>query len=160
MSPTTARYGADFLQIGNCAFASKCDDDCSKYPPHEHHSSKRSLTGPDLHAWRIRRAWKAHWRYRTQRTSRRKKQAAWIRNRALRYSRPPGERPGSYRAGRLCALTPRTCSNDDSNKPACRLTIRPTPSVRRALRIFWKMTAPLKPLNESPARRQPDYETL
>src|ERR1700751_5704134 len=54
MSPTTARYGADFLQIGNCAFASKCDNDCSKYPPHEHHSSKRSLTGPDLHAWRIR----------------------------------------------------------------------------------------------------------
>ncbi len=61
------------------------------------------------------------------------------------------ERPASYRAGRLCAPTPRTCSNDGSNKPDCRLTIRLTHSGRPASRIFWKMTAPLKPLSESPA---------
>ena len=58
---------------------------------------------------------------------------------------------GNYRAGRLCAPTPRTCSNDGSSKRGCRLTIRLTHSGRPASRIFWKMTAPLKPLNESPA---------
>jgi hypothetical protein len=41
-------------------------------------------------------------------------------------------------------------SNDDSNKPGCRRTIRLTPSARPASRTFWKMTAPLKPLNGSP----------
>ena len=57
-------------------------------------------------------------------------------------SRPLSERPESYRAGRLCAPMPRTCSNDGSNKPDCRRTIRLTHSGRPASRIFWKMTAP------------------
>src|SRR6202022_3858991 len=39
----------------------------------------------------------------------------------LLFSRPHWERPESYRAGRLRAPTPRTCSNDGSNKPDCRL---------------------------------------
>ena len=65
--------------------------------------------------------------------------------------RPPWAKPASYRAGRSCAPTPRTCSNDGSNKPDCRRTIRLTHSGRPASRIFWKMTAPLKPLSESPA---------
>jgi hypothetical protein len=55
-----------------------------------------------------------------------------------------------YRAGDSCARRPRTCSNDGSNKPGYRLTIRLTPSELRASPIFWKMTAPLKPLSESP----------
>src|SRR5271165_7373016 len=46
---------------------------------------------------------------------------------------------------------PRTCSNDGSNKPDYQLTIRRTHSGRPASRIFWKMTAPLRPLSESPA---------
>ena len=62
-----------------------------------------------------------------------------------------GQRPASYRVGRLCAPTPRTCSNDGSNKPDYRRTIRLTHSGRPASRIFWKMTALLKPLSESPA---------
>jgi hypothetical protein len=66
-------------------------------------------------------------------------------------SRPLSERPASYRAGRLCALPPRTCSNDDLNKPDYRLTIRLTHFARPVSQIFLKMTAPLKPLNESPA---------
>src|SRR5271165_591896 len=70
---------------------------------------------------------------------------------ALRYSRLPGEKRESYRVGPLCALTPRTCSNDDSNKQAYQRIIRRTHSGPPASRIFWKMTAPLKLLNESPA---------
>jgi hypothetical protein len=38
----------------------------------------------------------------------------------------------------LCALTPRTCSNDGSNKPDCQLTIRLTHFGRPVSRIFWK----------------------
>jgi hypothetical protein len=40
-------------------------------------------------------------------------------------------------------------AEDGSNKPDCRLTIRRTHSGRPALRIFWKMTAPWKPLSGS-----------
>jgi hypothetical protein len=47
----------------------------------------------------------------------------------------------SYRAGRWCALTPRTCSNDDSNRLDSRLTIRLTHSGRPVSRIFSRMTA-------------------
>src|SRR6202043_3645671 len=39
-------------------------------------------------------------------------------------SRPPCERRASYRAGRLCVLTPRTCSSAGSDKPDCQLIIR------------------------------------
>ncbi len=53
-------------------------------------------------------------------------------------------------AGRLCGLTPRTCSNDDSNERNYRRTIRPTHSGRPASRIFWQMTGLLKPRSESP----------
>ena len=60
-------------------------------------------------------------------------------------------KPANYRAGRSCAPMPRTCSNDDSNKPDYRRTIRLTHSGRPASRIFWKTTALLKPLSESPA---------
>jgi len=70
---------------------------------------------------------------------------------ALRFFRPPSERAASYRAGRWCAPTPRTCSNDGSNKPDCRRTIRLTHFGRPASRIFWKMTALLKPLSALPA---------
>src|SRR5580692_10517697 len=52
---------------------------------------------------------------------------------------------------RLCGLTPRTRSNDDSNKPDYQRTIRLTPSGRPASRIFWKMTGPWKPHSASPA---------
>jgi hypothetical protein len=45
---------------------------------------------------------------------------------------------------------PRTCSNDASNKLDYQRIIRLTPSGRPASRIFWKMTAPSKPLNASP----------
>src|SRR5271166_3768938 len=61
------------------------------------------------------------------------------------------ERPASYRAGRWCARTPRTCLKDGSNKPGYQRTTRLTHSGQPASRIFWKMTAPLKPLNASPA---------
>ena len=61
------------------------------------------------------------------------------------------ERPASCRAGRLCAPTPRICSNDGSNKPAYPLTIRLTHFARPASRIFWKITALWKLLSESPA---------
>jgi hypothetical protein len=44
---------------------------------------------------------------------------------------------------------PRTCLNGGSSKLGCRLTIRLTHSERLALRIFWKMTVPLKPPSES-----------
>jgi hypothetical protein len=70
---------------------------------------------------------------------------------SLLCSRPLSERPASYRAGPLCVPMPRTCLNDGSNKRDCRLTIRLTHSGRPASQIFWKTTAPLKPLNESPA---------
>ena len=43
----------------------------------------------------------------------------------------------------------RICSNDDSNKRDYRLTIRLTHFARPVSRIFWKMTAPLRPLSES-----------
>jgi hypothetical protein len=46
--------------------------------------------------------------------------------------------------------TPRTCSSGDSNKLDSQPTIRLTHSGRPASRIFWKMTALLKPLSESP----------
>ena len=46
------------------------------------------------------------------------------RSRSRLYFRPLWERPGSYRAGRLRARTPRTCLKDGSNKPDCQLTIR------------------------------------
>jgi hypothetical protein len=72
-------------------------------------------------------------------------------SRVLLCSRLLSERPASYRAGRLCAPTPRTCSNDDSNKLAYRRIIRRTPSAQPASRIFSKMTALLKPLSGSPA---------
>ena len=65
-------------------------------------------------------------------------------------SRPPWAKPASYRAGRWCAPTPQTCSSDDSNKPDCQLIIRLTRSGPPGSRIFWKMTAPWKPLSESP----------
>jgi len=71
------------------------------------------------------------------------------RSRSRLYFRPLWERPGSYRAGRLRARTPRTCLKDGSNKPDCQLTIRLTHSGRPVSRIFWKMTAPLKPLSAS-----------
>jgi integrase/recombinase XerD len=58
--------------------------------------------------------------------------------RALHYSRLPWEKRESYRAGRWCALTPRTCSSAGSNKLDCRLTIRLTPSERPASRISGK----------------------
>src|SRR5208283_877717 len=45
--------------------------------------------------------------------------------------------------------TLQTCSSDASNKLDCRLTIRRTRSERPGSRIFWKMTALLKPLSES-----------
>jgi hypothetical protein len=38
------------------------------------------------------------------------------KERELPYPRPLSERPASYRAGLLSALTPRTCLNDGSNK--------------------------------------------
>ena len=59
------------------------------------------------------------------------------------------ERPASYRVGRWCAPTPQTCSKDGSNKPDYRRTIHLTHSGRPGSRIFWKMKALLKPLNES-----------
>jgi hypothetical protein len=52
---------------------------------------------------------------------------------------------------RSAAPTPRTCSNDGSNKPDCRRTIRLTHFGQLASRIFWKMTALLKPLSALPA---------
>ena len=79
------------------------------------------------------------------------KQPAWIKSQALPFFRPLSERAVSYRAGRSFVPMRRTCSNDDSNKPVCRLTIRLTLSGRPGSRIFWKTTALLKPLNESPA---------
>jgi hypothetical protein len=60
-------------------------------------------------------------------------------------------KPGSYRAGRWCAPTPRTCSSDGSDKLGCQRTIRLTHSGPPASRIFWKMTVLLKPLSASPA---------
>jgi site-specific recombinase XerC len=54
----------------------------------------------------------------------------------------------------------RTCLKDGSNKPVCRRTFRLTHSRRQASRIFWKMTAPWKPLADRRTRRQSDYETL
>jgi site-specific recombinase XerC len=74
-----------------------------------------------------------------------------LESRNLPFFRPLSERVASYRAGRLCAPTPRTCSNDGSSKLVCRLIIRLTPSVRPASRIFWKMTALWRRHNESPA---------
>ena len=65
--------------------------------------------------------------------------------------RPPWERAVSYRAGRWCGPTPRTCSNDASNKLDYRPTIRLTHSGQPASRILWKMTVPLKPISESQA---------
>jgi hypothetical protein len=59
---------------------------------------------------------------------------------------PLSERQESYRAGRLCAPMPRTCSNADSSKLDYRRTIHLTLSGRPASRIFWKMTVPWKPL--------------
>src|SRR6201988_4928238 len=61
------------------------------------------------------------------------------------------ERPASCRAGRLCAPTPRICSNDGSNKPAYRRTIVLTHSGRPASRIFSRTTALLKPPSALPA---------
>jgi hypothetical protein len=72
-------------------------------------------------------------------------------NAVVEVFRPLSERPENYRAGRSDTRTLRTCSNGDSNRPGCPLTIRLTHSGRAASRIFWKMTAPLRPLNESPA---------
>jgi hypothetical protein len=46
--------------------------------------------------------------------------------------------------------TLRTCSSDDSNKLVCRRTIRLTHFGPPESRIFWKMTALLNPLSESP----------
>jgi hypothetical protein len=66
-------------------------------------------------------------------------------------SRPPWAKTRKYRAGRSCAPMPRTFLKDGSNKLGCRRTIRLTHSGRPALRIFWKMAAPLKPSNGSPA---------
>jgi site-specific recombinase XerD len=51
-------------------------------------------------------------------------------------SRPPWERRGNYRAGRLCALTPRTCLKDGSNRRACRSTIRLTHSGATGITNF------------------------
>jgi hypothetical protein len=89
-------------------------------------------------------SWKSSW----TNTSKRPASAP---SQALPCFRPPWERPASYRVGRWCALTPRTCSNDDSNKPVCRLTIRLTHFARQASRIFSKMTALWRLLNGSPA---------
>jgi len=58
---------------------------------------------------------------------------------------------GKYRADRWYAPMPQTCLKDGSNRRGCRLTIRRTRSGRPASRIFWKMTAPLKPLSGLPA---------
>jgi hypothetical protein len=81
------------------------------------------------------------------------KRPAWAPSQVLLCSRPLSGRAASYRAGPLCVPMPRTCLNDGSNKRDCRLTIRLTHSGRPASQIFWKMTAPLKPLNESPVTR-------
>jgi hypothetical protein len=103
--------------------------------------------------WLTRRAQKSflsttNWRNSWMNTSKRRASAP---SQVLLCSLPPWERPASYRSGRSCAPTRRTCSSDGSNKRGCRLTIRLTHSVRPASRTFWKMTGPLKPLNESPA---------
>jgi site-specific recombinase XerD len=58
---------------------------------------------------------------------------------------------GKLSRRRLVRTELRTCSNDGSSKRGCRPTIRLTHSERPASQTFWKMTAPLKPLNESPA---------
>ena len=89
-------------------------------------------------------SWKSSW----TNTSKRPASAT---SQVLSCFRPRWERPVSYRAGRLCGLTPRTWSNDDSNKPDCHLTIHRTHSGRPGSPIFWKMTVPLKPLSGSPA---------
>jgi hypothetical protein len=77
------------------------------------------------------------------------KRPASAPSQALLCFRPPWAKPGSYRAGRWCAPMPRTCSNEGSNKPDCRRTIRLTHSGQLASRIFSKMTALWKPLNAS-----------
>ena len=50
-------------------------------------------------------SWKSSW----TNTS---KRLAWAPSQVLLCFRPPWGRPASYRVGRLCGLTPRTCSND------------------------------------------------
>ena len=67
------------------------------------------------------------------------------------FSRRLSERLANSRAGRSYAPMPRTCLKGGSNKLGCRRIIRLTPSGRPASRIFWKMTAPWKPLSGSPA---------
>jgi hypothetical protein len=59
---------------------------------------------------------------------------------------PPWAKPESFRAVRWRVPTPRTCSNDGSNKRGCRRTIHLTRSERPASQILWKTTAPWRPL--------------
>jgi hypothetical protein len=73
---------------------------------------------------------------------------------------PPWAKPANCRAVRSCAPMLRTCSNDGSNKLNYQRTIRLTHFGRPVSRIFWKMTAPLKPLNGLPAMPTAGYETL
>ena len=61
------------------------------------------------------------------------------------------EKPGSYRAGRCGVRTPPTCLKDGSNKRDCRRNIHLTHFGLPVSPIFWRTTAHLKPLSESPA---------
>jgi hypothetical protein len=89
------------------------------------------------------------------------KRPASAPSQVLLCSRPPWAKPASYRDGRSCAPTPRTCSSDGSNKRGCRLSIRLTRSGRPGSRNFLENDGTLEAAqrNRRP-RRQPDHETL